>query len=533
MRNRNQIVELSHRRLNSRPPRPPTVRNLEQAQQYYTLTYPEEEPQPEPQSPQEPQQQLEDYYTGPQNTLWNKFRRDKAVNIAIILMLCLYIYELWPICGGLYHLFQRSYYKRALRNQLSKPLQLMSADLKADPIMEIQILDRGSTCPSGFEIHKLGLWPGTFAGCLCEDGKIRGAPCYKVKDEKCKKDLPSTIPIEMYEWEKSIWCVKRAVIDVDYVKKAECPSGYKECFIGGCFKGDCPITSLEITSPGGMTNKFASNDKSLQLTRKQGELPLINVQMTFGDIPCFTQDLFEQTLKNFTYHLTAIKGNCDKYGLDGNFSTKLDSQRASDSFAQNSFPYPVMNLPYFKENANDTTSMLSSMVRMKTAKHDYCLDIDENSINDYINVSEATWSFVCCIFLLIIRAITIIISCCCFASCSNRELFDDAKEMIFKLLLVNLAMSAGTVFMLVAFREVYQTFGVLKGYFEGYNSLECFAGGQGSMVINDSLELLKNIEGGFWFYWGLLGVSLACFFIHISLYIVEKIESRRRNKRNL
>jgi len=92
--------------------------------------------------------------------------------------------------------------------------------------MEIQILEKGSTCPSGFEIHKLGLWPGTKAGCLCENGDYYNSACEDVTAEKCEKDLPSAPPIEMYEWDNSIWCVKKAALKVDYVKKAECSPGY-------------------------------------------------------------------------------------------------------------------------------------------------------------------------------------------------------------------------------------------------------------------------------------------------------------------
>jgi len=257
--------------------------------------------------------------------------------------------------------------------------------------------------------------------------------------------------------------------------------------------------------------------------------------MTFGEIPCFTQDLFEQAIKNSSYHLTVIKNKgCDKYGLDSQFSTKLDAKTAYDSFTENYFPYPVMNLPYFVGNANRTTSMLSSMVRMKTAKHDYCQDIDEGPINGYIEVSDREWSFVCCLFLLMIRGMTLLITLCVLASRSRADRFEDAPQIIRNLLIVNLVMLSGVIFMLVAFREVYQAFRVLKGYFEGYNSLECFAGGQGSMVISDFMEVLKNIEAGFWIYWGLLAVSISCIFIHILLCVGDKISSReRRGNRSL
>ena len=242
--------------------------------------------------------------------IWN----DKAINIPMIFFFCLYIIDLVPICCGVATLFRlASTFNYGLnyeiQTSLLKPLGFMSANLKADPIMDIQLVEKGSNCSLGFEPLKLATWPGTIQGCLCESGELYGSSCKEINSPKCMTDIPKTSSIDMYEWADHILCTRRAVLGADYIRKAECPSEYKECYTGGCFLKECPITQVEINSQG----EFVFN-------KSQGELPIINVQITLGDIPCFTQKPFSQTIKSSSYDLAAIKENsCDKYGRYSKF----------------------------------------------------------------------------------------------------------------------------------------------------------------------------------------------------------------------
>ena len=369
---RNQHIELAPRLLFNFRPLNPTIRNSRPAHPYSHL------PQRNNSSPLRPRllrRRLQIIQPAPQYSFWSKLRQEKLINLTIILILFLCTIDLGALCGGFYYsLTQTGLKSRETRDSLLKALEFMSADLRADPIMDIQIMSRGETCPSGFKILKLGAWHGTKAGCLCENGDLHGTSCEKVKSEKCERDIPSTLPLELYEWDASIWCLKRAKLGTDYVKKAECPVGLQECYSGGCFAKECPITKIEIASNGGLT-----------LSKAQGELPIINIQMSFGDVPCFTQDFFAQSIENSTYKLSVVKEiSCDKYGLDSQFSTRLASQTAYDSLTENYPPSSVMHLPFFEENAAATLSILSSKVRMKTASHNYCLDMDVNSITQFI-----------------------------------------------------------------------------------------------------------------------------------------------------
>jgi len=490
----NQNIELGSRPSNTQPnrqnmtpnPRPDTL-------QFNYL------PQEDEMDDQESQLSLEQPHNpgllAQDISFYSKLCRNKAANLTIILILCLSIIDLVPLYRLGYHFFNQGGFIGEIRNSRLKSLQAMSTHLKADPIMEIQIMDHGSACPSGFQPLKLANWPGTVAGCLCDNGDLHSTSCKKLRSPKCKTNIQRTLPIEMEIWDGSIFCAKRALLGADYLKKAECPEGYKECYPGGCFEGDCPITKLEITSTGPATNKFNNKEKYLLSTKTQGELPLVNVQITLGDIPCFTRSFFDQTLKNSSYDLSAVKGNgCDKYGLDSDFTTSLSSQTAYDSFTRNSFPSSVINLPFFEKNAKETVSVLSWTVRMKTAKNDYCLDLDGKPIQDYLRVANSpTTSFVIAVIVLTVQIITIVMILYPCSRNSGTKLFPNSDQFIRKIAKINVFPCILTARFSYSYL-VEQKFMAMKGSFEEYEALGCFEGGQGSRVISDMMALLNEFE---------------------------------------
>ncbi len=85
---------------------------------------------------------------------------------------------------------------------------------------------------------------------------------------------------------------------------------------------------------------------------------------------------------------------------------------------------------------------------------------------------------------------------------------------------------SGVAFILIAFYDVYQQFHVLKADFQRYEELGCFVGGQGSLIIRDFLEMLKNIEAGYRIYWTFLTISVFYILIYLLFPIVKKILSR-------
>ena len=439
-------------------------------------------------------------------------RKDKGISLYIIFLLSLYlIIGFAPICGMGYYMltFREASMKK---KQDPETLWFLTANLNADPIMDIQILERRSTCPAGYERLKLGSWPGTVAGCLCDNGDLYGTSCDQLGSEKCKKDIPSTPPIDLYEWNKSIWCLKRAVFGTDYVRKAKCPFPFKECYTGGCFKGACPITKVEIDSTGNTT-------KRVVFSNTKGELPIVNVQITLGDMPCFTQDLFAQSIKNSSYELSAIKQDkCDKYGLNDQFSSRIDSQTAYGSFMQNSFPSPVLHLPHFQENAKTTTAILSSMTRIKVAaKHDRCLDINEKALNKFIETwqKDTFWIFLVLSVDLIFRIVPLYQILRSLSSGHKAKGSEGSEDSLCHYL--NLLSFIPTFIAVILFYSLHPQVVVLKKYFGEYNSLKCYAGSQGSMVISDYLAIGESIEASFWVEQVILFSSICSAFVSFML----------------
>jgi len=73
---------------------------------------------------------------------------------------------------------------------------------------------------------------------------------------------------------------------------------------------------------------------------------------------------------------------------------------------------------------------------------------------------------------------------------------------------------------------VYQPFEVTKRDLEKYDLLRCFAGGQGSLVMSDNLEVVKEMEDGFWGHFGMMKLTFVHILTLIVFYFVEGVPLR-------
>jgi len=408
--------------------------------------------------------------------------------------------------------------------------QFMSSNLMADPIMDLKIVEQGSSCPAGLEPLTLSTWPGIVAGCFCENQGLLDSTC-KVANSKetkfpgrCDIDIPKISPIKMHHWGGSTWCGKRALLGTDYVKKTACPKGYYECYPGGCFVQDCPITHVEL-SPIGTTNKLSKagadgKERYLILTRKQGEMPLIDFHITPNDVPCFNQQAFDRPANTYVYPLLDIfdKDGCGKYGLDTHFSTKLDSQSSNQVFAENSFPKNVLDLPHFEEISSQTLSVLSYQVRMKTAKQDSCLNMSPEYTNNVLKPLDhllkpfrdflafqrfAIRTFIFLIgFLFAIRKFQ--------KKLTFTVLFNDDSLFSISFFMY----PCQVIIQMILFFALFFLNGVrtARVYLEVYDSLGCFLEGQGNQAVSDHWTILKNVEICRW-------LLVSCFILNIVAFL--------------
>ena len=531
MQNRNSNIQLGSRPSNSLSLRPssPRIPRFSQLHFHYVPQEDQEsraEAQRQQIQPQDPQSQS---LEGKLKTCVIKiFSIDphKAIRVTVYLVLFFFIVDLGPLFAFLYDYVKEIPFTKEIRGSL----EFMSANLETDPIMDIQIIDKKSNCPSGFEPLKFSIWNGTVPGCLCENGDLVDSSCRNDQFEACQT-VPGTFPIEISELDSLIWCGKRAVLGVDYVKRAECPAGYKECYAGGCFlKGDCPITQVEVASIGEATKKFnLSKDKYLMLTRKQGELPLINIQITPNDIPYFNQNL---NAKTSSYKLSVLKENgCDKYGFDEKFSTRLDSLSTFDAYSQNNFRYSTMNLPYFEQYSKNTISVLSWRTRMFTLKNDHCLNLDEKVIQSSIKAFDRSFPSDNMIFGGLITHFVILLFFGIDRCLTTSDRFFKSLEKASLIPTIRYSALFYLPLALSFFRSIgdYRELKVTKGYFEEFDSLGCFGEGQGSMVIRDYLEILQKGEVNFLMYFGFLLSNGLALLVCGWFWIIQKRKAQQNS----
>jgi len=413
------------------------------------------------------------------------------------------------------------------------PFQYISENLKADPILDIQILDNESSCPLGFEPLVLNTWPGTLDGCLCQNGALVASTCQQLNSQQCKSDIPSTNPVDMHAWRGSIWCGKRAVLENDYIKKAVCPSENKECYPGGCFIKDCPITKVEISSTqtNNKLSKQGSDGKEryIILTRTQGEMPLIAFKITPNDMPCFDQNVLQSPI----YPLLNVteKENCGKYGLDSSFSVGLDSQSSYQSFIENSFPQNIMDLPHFQTNSQQSQSILSWRIKMKTAQKEYCFDFNAEYLSTSIEALNSYTGHFLLLSSLTGAFLVFFLSSCRFAlrfyenfdfKCTARELHFRAGLSLLIYFLVLLQF--------IKLNSLYKAIKSDQEYLQKYKSLGCFVEGQSGVVISDYLGILKIVENSHWLSLVLFTLNSLLIVLWVS-YFVSKTSSTS-NRRN-
>lgn len=266
-------------------------------------------------------------------------------------------------------------------------LEYIAFNVAADPIMDIQVIDDGSSakCPSGYSKLQLGTWPGTVHGCSCRSGMKRRT-CSRsshrhIRDVGCV-NYASRDPIEMFDWRSSLWCVKRAVLDKEYVRSSFCPAGFKKCSPGICMKNslNCPITAVNIQNSGS-ANKLAVGTGYVVTGTTANEMPIIDIAITPNNIPCFSTDYFAKGSTSPYALINENEGGCSKYGLDTVFSKKVDTQKQDLLFGQNSFPSSVMNLPGYAKIYDHTDAVLASRRRMDLLENDACLNIEADKLN--------------------------------------------------------------------------------------------------------------------------------------------------------
>jgi len=278
---------------------------------------------------------------------------------------------------------------------ISGALQYISFNLDAAPIMELQLADKGSTCPTGLSSLSIGTWSGTVWGCSCPSA-LKREVCRYSESKSCSLVFPYA-ERSLYDWRGSIWCGRRAEIGTELVEKKTCPTGYMQCSPGICVvnTGSCPITSLSVSSKTSSNLFGDSSGKYLTVQSTLGEDPLIDITISPNSVPCFS-DGYYNTGDTETYILLRDRETgCLKYGLDSEYSIELDQKTQYNVFSvDNSFSTTLFSLLVgYKDITQNTNAVLSSRKRIGVTNSDSCLTFDsekfQTPISSYNNLRKA------------------------------------------------------------------------------------------------------------------------------------------------
>ena len=234
--------------------------------------------------------------------------------------------------------------------------QLIYSYLIKPPLTNIKTVNAIESCPSGYQVQDLGIWPGLIKGCYCNDtGTLHSNGCpYACKDRQVIASQPPRIFTNWSSGEKL--CVKRATKYVP--NRHQCPAGFKTCFDSICYAetDDCPQTNLFL------------NGQNITFYQ-----PLIDIILTLSENTlCLNEKFFNYT-SNKIYPLEKYPSpGCGPYDTYNNMRS-LASTSAFALFQQNGID--VANL-HPNETLKNEAYYLIGVFGLEYNQEIYCTEID-------------------------------------------------------------------------------------------------------------------------------------------------------------
>lgn len=417
---------------------------------------------------------------------------------------------------------------QAVSSSTTAALAYTVHNLNSDPIMEILPVSLNSSCPQNFLPLNLGNWPGTENGCSCPGESIEEGKCQKSDKGNCE-DVFALDDVDIYGWGGSFWCARRALLNVDYVKEAVCPPGFTECSLGICIKEglECPISSISLIDNGSdVEYKLEGYNKYLTVSRTIGQAPLVEIDITLNNIPCFSANRMALGTQQPYLLLNFKSTGCDKYGLDDKFSFKIDYKNQEQVLQDNNFSDQILSLPGYQAVLQNTPAVLSGRNRIPVANKGNCLSINAILLDEArvsTNAAQLTISILSIIALilhvLIVNSLLIAISRqrrdkCCIDIFRGRN-----PKVWFKcfscLGFIEILSFIAALVLLFYFRSVITK---SNSYIQELLSSECFQEWQPKTVIQDYSKLLESsTTEALKYFLALVGISVVTYIPVITL----------------
>ena len=253
--------------------------------------------------------------------------------------------------NGLQNLFSDS---------ITNSLNNFPQNMKALPIIDIELRNGDQNCTKGYEEVVLSTWKGTKRGCYNASGVVP-----KLSDGNCPSDCTDCSQVaEIGEQNITIWneqklCISRAK---DALYALNCPSGYRKCDRGVCINEPmCPISFLTYVKEQKVNadDFIKIGDGYLALARGTNKSALINIKISVGaPFSCFDGKSWPLRKSSEDYSLALQNnGGCGEFGFDLQTYEIMDTLEI-DLYNQQDWSKSISDLPLFSETLQEEKAYL-------------------------------------------------------------------------------------------------------------------------------------------------------------------------------
>lgn len=284
-------------------------------------------------------------------------------------------------------------------------MQYVAESIEASPIQDLYMIksDNASnvTCPGGFELHPIGIWPGNRLGCYISKNSI-GESCIE-------PDIPSKDARNIFLWGDTAICVKRN-IDYKFGTHA-CGENYRKCSPDLCVSKNegCPITNISTitTADAALLNSSEKellefyNDTVFDIIRDPDSEPLYTLEVSIIGNPCYAKGWVPN--RENPYQLLQTQFGCGEYGEDYKV-IRLAEMDEIQLYNANEFADILTDLKGYKDRIEGEKVYLVSRQRpqMKSLAVCYESHPEETELGN-LNLLESwgEWIFTCVLLELL------------------------------------------------------------------------------------------------------------------------------------
>jgi hypothetical protein len=295
-----------------------------------------------------------------------------------VLVFCFYTSIVLFLVGGAIITCVLTAYYVGLPGDIGNVAEVLAAinlNAKLAPWIDV-VQSISTTCPSGYTAATVGTWEGTVDGCdKFFTGLKRGKCGRKEHDPK----INAIAAIDLLYWKAQILCIKQTS---DYYSAPTCNVGYIQCSPGMCYNAvsGCPITNLTMTTadyipdPSMIQVTGATGTNKWYIKRENGSLPIVRLQVTFGNLPCLQTSKVPDNTS--TYILAKVnQQGCGQLGVYPH-NHVVDTDVEFNLYQSNKLDLITVKLPNYAAFTWQRIAVLVSQKKFMVKTTPQCLSLN-------------------------------------------------------------------------------------------------------------------------------------------------------------